>query len=155
MDHALNIFRGETIPVEAILRFNPRYRTRNAWARFLWKTVVLPLMKRKFTPFAPMYNLPCARLAKQHTNIPIISVGGFRSGRHIRAAIEEQGIDFVSLCRPLLCEPDFVLKARQDENYESQCHNCNRCAIMCDSGLATRCYSRASPGSTLSSTYED
>ena len=101
-----------------------------------------------------MYNLSYARLAKQHTSIPIISVGGFRSGRHLRAAIEEHGIDFVSLCRPLLCEPDFVLKVQQDDNYESQCHNCNRCAIMCDSGFATRCYRRATSNPTLTSAYE-
>ena len=155
MDHALNIFRGESIPVQAILRFNPRYRAQNPCVRLLWKAVVLPLMRRQFAPFAPMYNLPYARLAKRHTNIPIISVGGFRSGRRIRAAIEEQGIDFVSLCRPLLCEPDFVLKAQRDENYQSRCHNCNVCAIMCDSGLATRCYRRSNSTSAVPSAYEN
>ncbi len=146
MDHALNIFRGETIPLQAVLDYNPRHRTRNRFKRFLWKKLVLPLLRRQFIPFAPMYNLGAARLARQHTTRPVISVGGFRTGAHIRTAIEEQGIDFVSLCRPILCEPDFALKLRQNENYESHCRNCNRCAVMCDSGLPTRCYARANAG---------
>jgi 2,4-dienoyl-CoA reductase-like NADH-dependent reductase (Old Yellow Enzyme family) len=140
MDHALNIFRGDSIPSDAILQYNPRYRTRSALKRWFWHTCVLPWLQRSFLPFTPMYNLSAALLAKQHTRIPIISVGGFRSGPQIRTAIEERGVDFVSLCRPLLCEPDFVKRLRQDEHYESRCANCNRCAIMCDSGFPTHCY---------------
>ena len=140
MDQALNIFRGETVPLEAILDFNPRYRTKKALRRLFWRTCLAPWLKRSFIPFTPMYNLAAAQLAKQHTAIPIISVGGFRRGSHIRGAIEEQGIDFVSLCRPILCEPDFVKKLRRDEDYQSRCANCNRCAIMCDSGYPTHCY---------------
>jgi 2,4-dienoyl-CoA reductase-like NADH-dependent reductase (Old Yellow Enzyme family) len=146
MDHALNIFRGQTIPLKTILDYNARYGTRSAWKRWVWKTFLLPLLKRSLMPFTPMYNLGPARLAKRLATMPIICVGGFRSGSHIHSAIEEQGIDFVSLCRPILCEPDFVLKVRQDERYESRCRNCNRCAIMCDSGFPTRCYA---PGTAL------
>lgn len=142
MDRSLNIFRGASIPVEAILRFNPRYATRQPFKRFLWKWLVLPWMKRQFAPFTPMYNLASARLAKCHTTTPLISVGGFRNGGHLRTAIEEHGIDFVSLCRPILCEPDFALQVRRQPNYPSRCANCNRCAILCDSGHPTRCYGR-------------
>jgi 2,4-dienoyl-CoA reductase-like NADH-dependent reductase (Old Yellow Enzyme family) len=140
MDRALDIFRGESVPLEAILDFNPRYRAKGALKRLFWRTCLLPWLKRSSIPFTPMYNLAAARLAKEHTSIPIISVGGFRRGSHIRSAIEDQGIDFVSLCRPILCEPDFVKKLRRDEDYQSRCANCNRCAIMCDSGYPTHCY---------------
>jgi 2,4-dienoyl-CoA reductase-like NADH-dependent reductase (Old Yellow Enzyme family) len=142
MDHALNIFRGASIPVEAILDVNPRYRTRHAWQRRLWKWLILRWVGRSFAPFAPMYNLEHARRAKQHTRLPVICVGGFRNGREIRSAVEEHGIDFVSLCRPLLREPDFALKLQRDENYQSRCANCNECAVRCDSGVPTRCYQR-------------
>ena len=67
MDHALNIFRGETVPLEAILDFNPRYRAKSALRRLFWRTCLLPWLKRSFIPFTPMYNLAAARLAKQHT----------------------------------------------------------------------------------------
>ena len=142
LDRAFNIFRGESIPLRSILDFNPRYGTRNPLRRFIWRLLVRPVLQRQHLPFAPMYNLAAAQLAKQHTRIPIISVGGFRSGSHIRCAVEEHGIDFVSLCRPLICEPDFVTKIRQNEAHQSRCRNCNRCAVMCDSGLPTRCYGR-------------
>lgn len=148
MDYAFNIFRGDTIPMKAVLDFNPRFGTKNKLKRALWKAFVFPLLKRQITPFTPMYNLPYARLAKRHTTIPIISVGGFRSGSQIHDAIEKDGIDFVSLCRPILCEPDFVLKIRQDPLYQSRCSNCNRCAVMCDSEFSTRCYGRKSISST-------
>jgi 2,4-dienoyl-CoA reductase-like NADH-dependent reductase (Old Yellow Enzyme family) len=144
MDHAFNIFRGESIPLKAILDVNPRYATRSPLRRWAWHTLVLPVIKRRLQPFAPMYNLPAARLAKQHTRIPIISVGGFRSGADVHCAIEEHGIDFVSLCRPLVCEPDFVTRFRTNPQYRSRCSNCNQCAVMCDSGAATRCYGRRS-----------
>ena len=93
MDHAFNIFRGESIPLQAILDYNPRYRTRNAWKRWLWTQFMLSNLRRNFYAFSPMYNLPAARLAKEYTGIPIISVGGFRRGSQIRHAVEEQGIE--------------------------------------------------------------
>ena len=142
MDHALNIFRGKSIPVKAILRFNPRYATRNPLKQFLFRALALPWLQRQFTPFAPMYNLRYALLAKRHTAIPIISVGGFCGGREIHHAIEGAGIDFVGLSRAVLCEPDFALKVRAETDYESKCVHCNTCAVMCDSGSATRCCHR-------------
>jgi 2,4-dienoyl-CoA reductase-like NADH-dependent reductase (Old Yellow Enzyme family) len=149
MDHGFNIFRAESIPLKTVLDFNPRYRTRNPARRWLWRVFVLPALRRQFQPFQPMYNLPAALLAKEHTRIPIITVGGLRSGSDIRHAIEEVGIDFVSLCRALLCEPDFVVKLKQDPDYQSRCTHCNRCAVMCDSGFSTRCYGRRPPSTPM------
>ncbi len=141
MDHALNIFRGG-IPVDATFEVNPRYGTRSAAKKLFLRRFVLPLLRRHFHPFKPAYNLPWAEIARDLTAIPLISVGGFRTGGEIRAAIEERAIDFVSLCRPILCEPDFARKLAAQPNYRSRCANCNRCAVMCDSGRPTRCYSR-------------
>ncbi len=149
MDDALNIFRGQTIPYKAILAFNPRYGRRCGLRRWANRVFILPVLKRRCTPFEPMYNLARARLAKRHTKMPVICVGGFRSGRHIKHAIEEQGIDFVSLCRPIVCEPGFALKLRQDEACKSRCRNCNQCAVLCDSGRPTRCYGAAQEGGQI------
>ena len=91
MDHAFNIFRGESIPLQAILDYNPRYRTRNAWKRWLWTQFMLSNLRRNFYAFSPMYNLPAARLAKGYTGIPIISVGGFRRGSQIVALERRSG----------------------------------------------------------------
>ena len=70
------------------------------------------------------YFLSEATKIKKQINIPVILVGGFRSYEQIQRAID-QGIDFVSMSRPFICEDDFVLKLMNREN--SKCNDCNRC----------------------------
>lgn len=142
MDYALNIFRGD-LPVNLILAKNPIVKTENKFAKFIFKAFVLPVLKFKLKKFSPNYNLESAVLAKVHTNKPVICVGGFRNFVEIESALYRQ-IDFVSLCRPFLCEPDFLKKIESNHNYESECTNCNYCAIMCDSDSPTKCYKNTS-----------
>lgn len=141
MDYSLNIFKGD-IPVDVILARNPIYKTNNRMLRFLFKKIFLPVMNRKMKPFEPMYNLDYSKLAKSHTDTPILCVGGFRTGTEMEHALESNQTDLVSLCRPFLCEPDLLQKIANDINYRSMCTNCNVCTVMCDSGLPTRCYGR-------------
>jgi len=91
-------------------------------------------------PFTATYNLPFAEAARKHTQVPLICVGGFRSGRDAVDAIENKQIDFVALCRPFIREPSLVFKWQENIASRSACIHCNRCAIMCDSGQPTRCY---------------
>jgi 2,4-dienoyl-CoA reductase-like NADH-dependent reductase (Old Yellow Enzyme family) len=141
MDHAFNIFRGESIPLDTICTYNPRYTIKSGIGKYLWGKLAVPFLSMKLKLFSPMYNLPYAVIAREYTDIPIISVGGFRKGREIFYAIEEQGIDFVSLSRPFLCEMDFAVKVKNNNDYVSQCTNCNTCAVMVDSPYPTQCYS--------------
>ncbi len=139
MDYALNIFRGD-LPVDLVLAKNPLLKSRSAYDKFLKKNVGLKMFKIKLKPFSPMYNLHYACLAKKHTGIPIISVGGFRTYNEIEYAVREKQIDFVSLCRPFIAEPDFVSKIKSDRHHKSKCIHCNYCAIMCDTEKQTMCY---------------
>ncbi|SDG97544.1 NADH:flavin oxidoreductase [Desulfosporosinus hippei] len=142
MDNPLNIFRGD-VPLKIILKHNPIFKFSydlKAIPRSLHNALIYCLMRVKLKPFTPVYNLNYAKIAKSLTNIPVICVGGFRTGEEIRHCLDKEFADFVSLCRPLICEPDFVQKLYQDENYSSKCLNCNICAVMCDSDRPTRCY---------------
>jgi 2,4-dienoyl-CoA reductase-like NADH-dependent reductase (Old Yellow Enzyme family) len=138
MDYALNIFRGD-IPVNLILSKNLIFKTENSFKKFIFKTLILPVYKMKLKSFTPHYNLEDAILARTQTQKPLICVGGFRNSKEIEAALGQQ-INFVSLCRPFICEPDLLIKIETNNNYASKCSNCNYCAIMCDTGFSTKCY---------------
>lgn len=140
MDYALNIMRGD-LPANLILKINPRFKTGdNKIKNFLNKNILIPLIKFKIKKFSPMYNLNYANIAKRYTGIPIITVGGIRNASQIKNIIEKDDIAFVGLCRPFICENDFVKKIKIDPDYISKCESCNHCTIMCDSGKPTRCY---------------
>lgn len=140
MDYALNIFRGKSIPWETIWRYNSRYKQEHRFWQIVFKKLLAPVILRKIKPFTPLYNLAYAKLAKEHTDIPIISVGGFRKGEEIFSTIRQGLVDLVGLCRPFLCEPDLARKLKADEHYISKCLSCNVCAIRCDSSCKTICY---------------
>jgi len=131
IDRALDTIRGG-VPIGAILKHNPIYGKKGT----LWRMFALPFAARQFKRFSPMYNMEYARIAKQHTSIPIAVVGGFRSASEISSC----EMDYVSLCRPFICEPDFIKKIEHDSAYKSKCSNCNLCTVMVDSKQSLRCY---------------
>lgn len=145
MDDALSIFRGESVPIDTILKYSPRYGTGNTFRRFLRKEIVYPFVKSRIRMFTPAYNLPDAKIARKHTRIPIICVGGFRKRQEMVEAVENNDTDLISLCRPFICEPDLVGKLINNNSYTSKCINCNICAVMCDSDRLTRCYFGKNP----------
>lgn len=152
MDAPFNIFRGD-FPGECILAENYFYKGKSPFYKRIARNLIFPSMKKRYFKLQPMYNLPYAILARQKTNIPLIVVGGFRSGSEINHAIHDRGIDFVSMCRPFIAEPDLVMKLKDNPLYESKCVSCNQCAVMCDSTHPTRCYTHLKHESNESTTY--
>ncbi len=78
MDHALNIFRGNSLPLDRIVAYNPRYQIEAPWLAFLWKKLLAPFASLSIKDFEPRYNLKAARRARELGSLPVISVGGFR-----------------------------------------------------------------------------
>lgn len=76
--------------------------------------------KNRKTP----YFLSQALKIREQINIPVVLVGGFRRYAQIQQAIEE-GIDFISMSRPFICEDDLVFKLRN--RADSKCNDCNCC----------------------------
>ncbi|MCL7476065.1 MAG: NADH:flavin oxidoreductase [ANME-2 cluster archaeon] len=88
-------------------------------------------------PGREAYFRDYARMIKQGVGIPVMLVGGMRSRALMEEMLEGGYADMVSLSRPLIREPDIVVKFREGA-MEAECTSCNRCfdesGVKCNSG---------------------
>lgn len=80
------------------------------------------------------YNLELAKYIKtelknqQKTDIPVILVGGLYKFETIQRIIEKTPIDFCSMCRPFLRQPNLPMIWKEGPPYpEATCTHCNLC----------------------------
>ena len=86
------------------------------------------------------YFRPLARQARPVTRLPIVLVGGFRSQRVMEDVLSAGDADFISLCRPLICEPDLPNRMRLGLQERSRCISANRCwPEQAGEGIACKC----------------
>ena len=72
------------------------------------------------------YHLQFAE--KLELNIPVILVGGNRNVERLEEIIQRGKVDFVSMARPLICEPDLPLRwLKGHGKSEAACIACNTC----------------------------
>ncbi len=91
-------------------------------------------------PEEEAYFLSFARQARQVTDLPIMSVGGYRSRGVMERVLADGDADFISLCRPLLNAPDFPNQLRQGLTERSACISANNChAREMGVGIACKC----------------
>lgn len=138
MEFALNIIRG-ACPVAVIFKVNPLFTRIPRLLQKLWKRLFLPGYIRKFQPFSENYNVEAATTIKAATSLPVIAVGGIKTVDGMLDCLDK-GLAAVSLCRPLICEPDLPNRIRNGEVLESQCTHCNLCTAYCDSSRTVKCY---------------
>ncbi|NHI91217.1 MAG: NADH:flavin oxidoreductase [Candidatus Lokiarchaeota archaeon] len=75
------------------------------------------------------YFLPEAKIIKKEIgNVPVILVGGIRS-KGVAERILNNGIDFISLSRPLIREPDLITKWKNGTSTKADCISCARCLL--------------------------
>ena len=67
-----------------------------------------------------------ARLAEA-VDIPVVLVGGLRSLDFIDRVLNGTKIDYVSLSRPFIREPDLIRRWQQGDTEPSRCVSCNSC----------------------------
>jgi aryl-alcohol dehydrogenase-like predicted oxidoreductase/2,4-dienoyl-CoA reductase-like NADH-dependent reductase (Old Yellow Enzyme family) len=78
-------------------------------------------------PDSEGFFLPfCASEKQRHPRLVIGTCGGFRSLRGINGALEQGHVDFVSLARPFIAEPDLPNRLRNGQARAS-CDGCNLC----------------------------
>ena len=59
--------------------------------------------------------------------MPLILVGGHRSIEHMNGVINKEGIEMLSISRPLVREADLIKRWKNGDTSPAQCVSCNMC----------------------------
>ncbi len=105
----------------------------------------------KFAPeveFKEMYFLEHSVQVRDAVNVPLAYLGGVRSAANVEEAMQK-GFDAIAMARPLLREPDLVLKWQKSDIRESLCDNCNSCIAYIYHKDGTRCVYQPPNSDTL------
>ena len=85
------------------------------------------------------YFRPLTQRAREQTDLPIILVGGMRSRAVMEEVLAAGDADFVSMSRPLICEPDLPRRLRAGQE-RAACISGNQCWPKgMDEGIACKC----------------
>jgi 2,4-dienoyl-CoA reductase-like NADH-dependent reductase (Old Yellow Enzyme family) len=86
------------------------------------------------------YFRPLAKLARQATHLPLSLVGGMRSRNVMESILSSGDADFISICRPLLREPNFPNMLKAGSVDRSACLSANNCwAENAGEGITCKC----------------
>jgi len=70
-----------------------------------------------------------AREIAEEIDVPVILVGGNRSVGVMDRILNETDIEYFSLSRPLLSEPDLVNMWIKNPDYKARCNSCGKCFV--------------------------
>lgn len=73
------------------------------------------------------YFAPFAAALAEQVDVPVIAVGGWRSKDTMEDVLKNTKIEFLSLSRPLLREPDLPNKLQSGACTVAECVSCNAC----------------------------
>jgi len=76
------------------------------------------------------YHAEFAKKISEAISVPVILVGGIRSPETIEKLLETSKIEYFSLSRPLLAEPDLPKRWQDGDRKKSRCVSCNGCLMM-------------------------
>lgn len=83
-------------------------------------------------PEKEAYMLPDARVIRQAVDIPLGLVGGIRSPSVMEKIIESGTVDTISICRPLIREPNLIKQWKEGSRKSADCISCGRCFSLED-----------------------
>ncbi len=94
-----------------------------------------------------------ARDIKKRIGVPVIAVGGLKSVAMMEEMIRRGEADFISLCRPLISEPDLIRSWEADPAKKPRCVYCNQCLEAVHRGIPLCCvaFSKGEPITSKSS----
>ena len=105
--------------------------------------LIAPRPGRLKTPEQEVYYLEAARLYKQKVSIPLMLVGGIRSYDIAEGLVRNGKADYISMSRPLICEPSIVKRWREGDRRISECVSDNACFAPAHDGRGVYCVTMA------------
>ena len=88
---------------------------------------LMPVRPGKLTRKQEVYYREAAMLYKQKVTIPLMLVGGIRSYGIADDLVKSGTTDYISMSRPLICEPGLVKRWKEGDRRKSECISCNSC----------------------------
>jgi 2,4-dienoyl-CoA reductase-like NADH-dependent reductase (Old Yellow Enzyme family) len=86
-----------------------------------------------------VYFRAFARMSREVTSLPVMLVGGLRSREVMEDVLASGDADFISMCRPLICEPDLPIRLKRGQD-RAACISANRCwPPEAGVGIACKC----------------
>lgn len=74
-----------------------------------------------------VYYRDAALRFKESIGVPLLLVGGIRSYEVCAELVEKGRTDYISLSRPLICEPNLIERWKSGDTVKSPCISCNGC----------------------------
>jgi 2,4-dienoyl-CoA reductase-like NADH-dependent reductase (Old Yellow Enzyme family) len=137
VDDGFNTVRVPELPLEAMFHFFPGMNNLSSFQKMVTK-IMAPLMVKRHKPLR-MFNVLAAQAIRKNIDIPVIVVGGIRTLEEMQSILENEQSDYISLCRPLIIEPNLVKKLEEGRQKKSKCIDCAFCLMGVISNQL-RCY---------------
>ena len=102
-----------------------------------------PRPGRLETPEQEVYYREAARLYKQRVRVPLMLVGGIRSYGVAEEFVRDGTADYISMSRPLICEPGLVKRWRAGDRRPAECVSDNACFAPGLAGQGIYCVTMA------------
>lgn len=139
VEDGMNTMRSRLMPMEAVFEYRepcasfPPVLKKISLAA---ANLVNPIIKQP----APLenFNVENAAKIKAAVSIPVIAVGGIHRLADMEEIISSGKADFISMCRPFICEPNLVKKLMDGKQTEAKCLMCNYCGLVIEKG-ETKC----------------
>lgn len=139
VEDGMNTMRSPLMPMEAVFKYRepcasfPKPLSKISLAA---ANLINPLIKQP----KPLenFNVENSEVIKSAVSIPVIAVGGIHKLDDMYDIISQGKADFVSMCRPFICEPNLVAKLKQGTQKEARCIMCNYCGLVIEKE-STKC----------------
>lgn len=139
VEDGMNTMRSKLMPMEAVFKYRepcasfPKVLCKISLAA---ANLINPLIRQP----EPLenFNVDNAEKIKEAVSIKVIVVGGIHKLDDIYKIISDGKADFVSMCRPFICEPNLVKKFENSNQKEARCIMCNYCGLVIEKE-STKC----------------